>query len=142
MPNLYRNESSYPKNNAQANLCGRTHYVDDGTLKFHHSRVLSSHVVDHGLLFAIVTSDALDMDNTKRGYRYVIFDIFGNVVGRTLLEDAYSTSRAATKAMWTMLNNIDAKAHTLNATEGWLRACESEAVQVHSIVNALAKKAA
>jgi hypothetical protein len=57
------------------NLCGRTHYVDQDTLRWHKSKIISSHVVDGGLLFAIVTSDALDMQNTKRGFRYVIFDV-------------------------------------------------------------------
>ena len=83
--NLYRDESSYPKANAQLNLCGRTHYVDDDTLRWHKSRVISTHVTDGGLLFAIVTSDALDMDNKRRGFRYVVFGLFGNVLARTEL---------------------------------------------------------
>ena len=31
MPKLHRSESSDAKNNAQRNLSGRTHYVDDDT---------------------------------------------------------------------------------------------------------------
>lgn len=34
MPNLYRNEASDPRDNAQRNLSGRTHYVDDDTLRW------------------------------------------------------------------------------------------------------------
>ena len=115
--NLYRNESSNAKYDAQRNLSGRTHYVDDDTLRYHHSRVLSSHVVDNGLLFAITESCALDMNNTKRGYRYVIFDVFGTSIERTNLEESFTTSRAACKAMWAALNQIDAKAHTLKAID-------------------------
>jgi hypothetical protein len=63
---MYRNQASDPKSNAQRNLAGRTHYVDDDTLRFHKSRVISARHVDQGLLFAIVTSDALDMNNTRR----------------------------------------------------------------------------
>ncbi|KAH2035914.1 hypothetical protein KXW51_006159, partial [Aspergillus fumigatus] len=77
MTTLFRTESHDPKTNAQRNLCGRTHYVDDDNLRFHKSRVISARVVDNGLLFAIVTSDALDFENRKRGFRYVIFDVFG-----------------------------------------------------------------
>jgi len=117
MTNLYRNESSNPKWNAQRNLSGRTHYVDDDTLRFHHSRVLSARHTDNGLLFAIVTSDALDMHNTKRGYRYVIFDIFGNTLERPKLEDSYRTSKQATDAMWSALNKIDAKTVTMEAID-------------------------
>jgi hypothetical protein len=112
MLSLYKCESSYAKPNAQANLAGRTHYVDDDTLRFHKSRVLSSHVVYNGLLFAIVTSDALDMHNTKRGFRYAIFDLFGTVVDRPKIEEAFRTRAQATKAMWNLINTLDAKALT------------------------------
>lgn len=111
----YRNESGYPKVNAQANLMGRTHYVDDDTLRWHKSKIISARCVDDGLLFAIVTSDALDMNNTKRGFRFVIFDVFGNTVERPKLEDAYRTSAQATKAMWAALNALDAVAITHEA---------------------------
>ncbi len=115
--NLYREESSNPKWCAQRNLQGRTHYVDDDTLRFHKSRVLRAQPCDNGLLFYIITSDALDMHNTKRGFRYVIFDLFGNVLGRPDLEHAFRTSAQAVKAMWAELNKIDAKAVTFKAIE-------------------------
>lgn len=91
--NLYRNESGDPKTNAQRNLSGRTHYVDDATLRWHKSRVLRAQVSDQGLLFWIITSDALDMNNTKRGFRYVIFDLFGTTLARPDLEHAFSQER-------------------------------------------------
>lgn len=112
MPNLYRNESSDPKSNAQRNLCDRTHYVDDDTLRSHKSRVISAQHTDGGLLFAIVTSDALDPDNRRRGFRYVIFDLFGHVLSRCALEQASRTSEQATKAMWTEVNAMNAAAIT------------------------------
>ncbi|KAH2262355.1 hypothetical protein KXW02_007669, partial [Aspergillus fumigatus] len=73
--------------------------------------------VDNGLLFAIVTSDALDFENRKRGFRYVIFDVFGTVVSRCDLEHARRTSEQATKDMWDCLNTLDAKAITRAAIE-------------------------
>lgn len=112
---LYTEQYSSPKANAQRNLCGRTHYVDDETLRWHKSRILSARFAAGGLLFAIVTSDALDMHNTRRGYRYVIFDIFGTVLKCPNLEDAFKTSARARKALWAALKAIDAKAHTLAA---------------------------
>ena len=115
MPNLFRNEASDPLVNAQRNLAGRTHYVDDDTLRFHKSRVISTRHTDGGLLFAIVTSDALNYENTKRGYRYVIFDVFGTVISRCALEDAWSKRDRCEKAMWTALEAIDAKSHTIEA---------------------------
>ena len=114
---LYRQESGYPKVNAQVNLAGRTHYVDDDTLRFHKSRVISARHTDNGLLFYLVTSDALDYQNTTRGFRYVIFDLFGTVLERTEREQAYRTSAQATKAMWRVLNDVDAVAVTRAAIE-------------------------
>jgi hypothetical protein len=120
MTDLYRDQSSNPLWNAQRNLCGRTHYVDDDTLKFHKSRVLSARATDNGLLFAIVTSDARDHQNTRRGMRYVIFDIFGFVVERNpakLELEWFSSSEKATKAMWDALNRLDAYAITRDAID-------------------------
>lgn len=117
MTTLFRTESHDPKTNAQRNLCGRTHYVDDDNLRFHKSHVISARVVDNGLLLAIVTSDALDFENRKRGFRYVIFDVFGTVVSRCDIEHARRTSEQATKDMWDCLNTLDAKAITRAAIE-------------------------
>jgi len=74
-------------------------------------------VHDDGLLYSIITSDALDMDNTRRSFRYVIFDIFGNVLARPDLEDSFKTSLKARKAMYDVLNGIDAKKTTLEGLE-------------------------
>jgi hypothetical protein len=117
MVRLYENASCDPKTNAQRNLMGRTHYVDPDTLRFHKCRIMSARPVDGGLLFAIVTSDALDYQNTRRGFRYVVFDVFGTVLSRVKLEEAYRTSAQASKAMWEYLNSIDAKAVTMAAIE-------------------------
>lgn len=95
---LYTHKSCTPKWNAQQNLQGRTHYVDDDTLRWHHSRVLSSSTRGWGLLFSITTSDAADMHNSKRGFRCVVFDVFGTVVYRPDLEGMYSTRKAAENA--------------------------------------------
>ena len=114
---LYRNESSNAKWNAQRNLEGRTHYVDDDTLRFHKSRILSTHITDGGLILGLVESCAADYENTKRVFRPVIFDITGYVLERPKLEDGYSSSKAAKDAMWDTLNNIDAKQVTLEANE-------------------------
>lgn len=115
--NLFRCESAEPKWNAQRNLSGRTHYVDDDTLRFHKSRILATRISDNGLLFALVESYAVDMHNTRRLYRPVVFDIFGTVLSKCELEDGYKSTKAATKALWEILNGIDAKAHTLAAID-------------------------
>ena len=136
MPHLFKNESGYPLVNAQRNLMGRTHYVDPDTLRFHKSRVLAARVIDQGLLFAIITSDALDYQNSKRGFRYVVFDLFGNVVARPDLEHSYSKRAAADNAMWAAVNALDAKAIT---REGIAKAEKHHASEMRDLRETLAK---
>jgi len=95
---LFTYESSHPKYDAQRNLAGKTHYVDDETLRFHHSRILGTKVLNGGLLFRVTCSDALDMHNTKRGFRCAMFDVFGTAISRPTLEQASSTKQAAINA--------------------------------------------
>ena len=141
-PSLYRSESSDPRHNAQRNLMGRTHYADPDTLRFHKSRILSARVVDNGLLFAITTSDALDMNNTRRGFRYVIFDLFGNVISRNDLEHAFTRHEQAIKAMWAELDKLDAPSLTLQAIEDQRRRMSRDLDELAATVSGLAKKAA
>ena len=115
--NLYRDRYSDPKANAQDNLGGRTHYVDDDTLRFFHARILGSEVFADGLLFGLIESYAADMRNTGRRFRGVLFDVFGETVYRPAMEDGFATSRQARKALLAAVAAFDAKAHTLAATE-------------------------
>lgn len=113
----YQKHGSIPKHCAQRNLSDRTHYVDDGSLSFHKSRILSTYIVNDGWLFALVESVGMNYENTKRGYRYVVFDVAGNVVSCVNLEDCFKTRRAAVKAMWAYLNMADTKALTQEALD-------------------------
>ena len=70
------------KQNAQQNLRGKTHYVDDETLRYHHARILGARAICDGLFFKIIESVSLDMRNTRRSFRVVVFDLFGAVVER------------------------------------------------------------
>jgi hypothetical protein len=115
--NLYRTESSDEKTNAQRNLTGRTHYADQDTLRYFKARILVTRITDNGLLFGLVESVALDPNNARRGYRAVVFDVFGTVLTRSSLEDARKSKAAAVKDLWAAFNSIDAKAHTLKAIE-------------------------
>jgi hypothetical protein len=140
MVNLYRNESSYPKINAQRNLQGRTHYVDDSSLRWHKSRVLSARIVNNGLFFAITTSDALDPNNMRRGFRYVIFDIFGNILERPKLEDAFKSHEKCLREMWKILNgisNADAKQITREALQRHQASLLREMAQVELQIDAI-----
>ena len=79
---LYSDEHTNPRINAQRNLLGRTHYADDATLHFHKARILSARATSDGLLFYVIESVAIDYQNTTRGFRPVIFDLCGQVLSR------------------------------------------------------------
>ena len=132
----YTEKSCCPKYDAQQNLMGRTHYVDDDTLRWHKSRILETYYTDGGLLFALIESVAMDMHNTQRGFRYVIFDICGNVISRAKLEDAHKTKKQAIGAMWTDLNEIDAEAVTLAAIDRQTKTHEWQMEGIRQSLNA------
>ena len=102
------------KEHAQKNLTGKTHYVDPDTLRYHKSRILESYSTDHGGLFAIIESCALDMHNTSRGFRFVVFDLGGQSLGRASLEGTYKSKAAAEKAMWIWLDDFDVVSHYID----------------------------
>jgi hypothetical protein len=140
--NLYRCESSNAKWNAQRNLSGRTHYVDDDTLRFHKSRVLQSGTSDQGLIFWLVESVALVMDGSKRGFRFVLFDIFGNTIERPSLEDSYRTAEQARRAMWDALNKISGMDITNKAIDDAERHSATEYANMRETVAKMSRQAA
>jgi len=102
----YTDKSSDPKRNAQENLDGRTHYADEETLKYFKARIVSAHADQNGLFFKMVESLSLDYDHTRRGFRVVVFDLFGYVVYRPSFDECTSTQAAAVK-LWMKADKID-----------------------------------
>jgi hypothetical protein len=94
---LFGDKSNDPKHNAQKNLSGRTHYVNDDTLRFFGSRIISARPTDDGLFFKIVESVATEHDKSRRGFRVVVFDLFGCAVFRPSFDECTSSSAAAEK---------------------------------------------
>lgn len=136
---LYENSSSYAKVNAQNNLSGRTHYVDDSTLRFHKSRILKAKATCDGLLFYIIESCTADMNNTRRIFRHVIFDITGNLVSRPDLEHGFKTRAAAEKSMWEAMDFIDNKAVSLAAIDRAQKYAVEEFDRMRDEINKAAK---
>lgn len=108
---LFGDKSGDTKWNAQRNLEGRTHYVEDSTLRYFHSRIVSAKAVAGGALFYIIESSAMNAENTKRGFRFVLFDLEGCVIERPELEACFRTSEQARKALWAFLDGFDVAAH-------------------------------
>jgi hypothetical protein len=88
------------KANAQEMLSGRTHYVDDSTLRYFNCRITGAQPSCFGLFFVVTESVGKDSRNGARGFRTVLFDINGKVVYRPSLEELESTSTKAQKAFY------------------------------------------
>lgn len=100
-----------PKLNAQAALEGLTHYCDDETLRFHHSRIVGACVVAGGAFFKVCETCAQDYENTKRGYRVILFDMTGEAVYRPNLDDMTRTREQAERAFFAWFDGFDQLAH-------------------------------
>jgi hypothetical protein len=133
---------SNPMHYAQDQLSVRTHYVDDSTLRFFHARVIGAHHDAEGLLFWIVESSAHDYENTARGFRPVVFDIFGEVVFRPDLSDMVKTSDKARALYRNWLESFDIVAHYREALESRAKRLETEAQQHREALQALEPVAA
>lgn len=106
---LYRERwFSRPADCAQDALMGRTHYVDPGTLRYFHARVLSARTIADGLFFRITESSAMDPDNSRRGFRCVVFDIFGDTVYRPEVSACRASREPAERDCTRWLEKFDA----------------------------------
>ncbi len=134
---LFTHKSCDPKYDAQQNLSGRTHYVEDDTLRWHHSRINGARIVEgsHGLLYRIAESCALDMHNRNRGSRCVVFDVFGTTVYHPDLENTFSTSDKARKAC--DATPFDLVAHYARAIADKLSYAKRELAALENIETAL-----
>lgn len=133
---LFTSQSSNPKWNAQRALSGLTHYAEDDTLKWHKARILSTAILADGLLFRITESCALDMNNTKRGTRCVVFDVFGTAVYRPGLENTFKTSDRARDAAAD--TEIDLVAHYREAIKSKLYWIAQDAAKMETALSLLA----
>lgn len=105
---LYRSRYFYhPRDAAYDALAGRTHYADPETLRYFHSRILSARPILDGLFYRITESCALDPDNSRRGFRCVVFDIFGEIVYRQELAQCRASRDPAERDCTRWLETFD-----------------------------------
>jgi hypothetical protein len=129
---------SQPKHEAQEALLGRTHYVTDSTLRYFHARITDARPIMDGLFFEIMESSSKDMHNTARGFRVVVFDVFGEPVYRPNIDGMKSTSAGARKAYKTDFA-IDPAAHYVEKLQSRARTLARE---VESLTKAAEQVAA
>lgn len=110
--NPYRDDSSYAVSRAQRALSGRTHYVDDDTMKLFGCRINACHVDYNGLYCWILESVA--HPSMGRVHRFVLFDVFGTVLTERG-EMLRKTRKQAEKDKEAFFGTFDPLAHTENA---------------------------
>jgi hypothetical protein len=131
---LFQDRRSDSKSRAQDCLSGRTHYVDDATLRCFKSRILSSDAICSDTLFYIVESVSLDPNHTRRGVRGVVFDIFGTAVYRPSLDQCHKTTEQAKRAMWAWLDTFSEADHYVQKLETLADRKEREAREMREAV--------
>lgn len=115
---LFSDRVGLPLNQAQRNLEGRTHYVDDKTLASFVAKIHGVHVLEEGLLLGIIESVQKGPSAASgRVYRPVFFDVFGNEVARPSLEDSAPDLKKANAMFWQMADDIDIVESTLEGIE-------------------------
>ncbi len=97
MSDTYHDVCGDPRDNAQSNLWGRSHYCDNDTLRFHKSRITHCEAIADGQYLMIVEAYAVDYCNTRRAFRGVIFDTNGHTVYRPGLESGFASTATALK---------------------------------------------
>jgi hypothetical protein len=126
--NKYIEESYNAKRNAQANLAGRSHFVDDDTLRFFAGRVLSAYDAADGRLFVVVHSQKSGFDDYHRAFGYAIFDLAGTIIATS--SDQFKTGATARKHCAAALQAIDAELATVAAIEHVTRRNQSDSAYV------------
>jgi hypothetical protein len=94
-----------PRDNAQVMLRGRTHYVDDDTLRFFGCLIKSAQPSTFGLFYLI--TESLSLPTGGRGFRTVLFDLGGQVVYRPELAEMQNKTEKAEKAFYKWFETFD-----------------------------------
>ena len=116
----FRMNSSYkPKLAAQNALAGKSHYVDDQTLKLFNSKVLDAGPILDGLFYFIRESKSNGFDHVERIHDYKYFDIWGNTVRemdkKSERDECYSSAQLAnSEQRWFDVNPLEYYSRELN----------------------------
>lgn len=133
---LFQDDSSYAWPRATHALEGRTHYLDDLTVKYFGCRVNRSAVDFNGLYCWIIESIKHPSDG--RMHRFVLFDVFGAVLTERS-GGLRKTARQAEKDKELFLGSFDPVAHTEMALRGKIDRnlqCIDKALEIlNTIVN-------
>jgi len=127
--------------NAQSMLIGRTHYVDDNTLRYFNSRITGAQPSTFGLFYRITESCSRSYDGTGRGFRTVLFDLNGQTVYRPDLDSLHSTSAKAEKAFYAWFESFDPLAYYREELTTHPRRTHKRAANLEAAIESLTEEA-
>ena len=93
--------------------------------------------VSNGAFYKIIESLSLDHNNTKRGFRAVLFDIFGTVVYRPDLSECFTSKEKADKGFYWWFETFNEYEHYQQAIDGKLKKLENEEGKLSEILQTL-----
>lgn len=135
---LFKERAGMPLNQAQRNLEGKTHYVDDKTLASFKARIHSVSIMDEGLILGMVESiQAGPNEESGRVYRPVFFDVFGNEVYKPSIEESQKSLKSAQAEFWKQAEEIDAVQATIDGLKAKQKALQDEANALGAIIEEL-----
>lgn len=115
---FYRCESGDETSDAERNLQGRTHYVDETTRRYFGSRILAAGRSKDNLLYWLVESVSSRPNAGRFTRRAVVFDVFGTVINERAdmadkQGDWFADTDKAIKSARDFVAGFDAENHIL-----------------------------
>jgi signal recognition particle subunit SEC65 len=83
-------------------------------MRYFNSRITLAQPSTFGMFYLITESVSFDPQNSKRGFRCVLFDINGSVVYRPNLEELENTSTKAEKTFYKWFETFNPKTYYKN----------------------------
>lgn len=127
--------------NAQAMLTGRTHYVDDSTLRYFNSRIVAAQPSTFGLFYRITESCHRSYDGDGRGFRVVLFDLNGQTVYRPDLDSMHSTAAKAEKAFYDWFESFNPQAYYREELAMHAKRAHKRAANLEAAIESLTEEA-
>jgi len=130
---LFRQEHCHTaKYEAQRQLSGITHYVDDDTLKYFECRVLEVVFAEDGLTLGLITSQPNPMTR-EREYRAIMFNVFGHVYPASREYTTCTNKKESLEVLKDLMTNPQQRYAIPLSIKSWIKhSAESHKLQAAS----------
>lgn len=135
---LFRQRSGMPLNQAQRNLEGLTHYVDDKSLSAFVAQIHHVYILEEGLLLALIESvQAGPNKESGRVYRPVLFDVFGNVIHQPTIDDSADSLKKANAQLWQVVDEMDGVQITIDGLKAKIKQLDDQSEKLTELLDSI-----